>query len=484
MNKKNLDIDALNGIKDRSFRMLFSAMIAVAVSCSEPEGTVTIGNPDIGTEGIQAAIDSAAKAGLELVFPKGTYICGTLELRSGSRIRLCRGSVLQGSDDPRDYRRIPGAPEGNPQADKCSPDKFAFIVADGCDGITISGPGRIDGRGLQVSLAADSLHHTGILVDPDYNTRRMRPGTRPKLLELYGCRNVLIEGVHLRSSAAWGLSLNKCEDVTVRKIEFVNRAYWNNDGIDITDSRRVLVEFCHINSADDGIVLKSFDPESADEDITIRRCRIQSSASALKFGTESFGGFKRVRISDIRVRDTFRSAIAIESVDGARVEDIRVEKIRAVNTGNAFFIRLGCRNADAPGYIRDVTVKDLRCRIPAGRPDSRYDVRGPDINTIHNPFPASVTGIPGAPLQNIRLENIRVSCPGGGTRAMGYVGTYRSVPEMESAYPEFHMFGELPAWGMYARHVDGLETENVRFRLRRPDYRARTVLEDVNQEKL
>lgn len=89
--------------------------------------------------------------------------------------------------------------------------------------------------------------------------------------------------------------------------------------------------------------------------------------------------------------------------------------------------------------------------------------------------------IPEAHIENVTLENIDISYPGRGTKGMGYIGRYRysSVPEAVSDYPEFHMFGELPTWGFYIRHVDGITLKNVNIRLREPDYRDPVVTDDV-----
>lgn len=440
--------------------------------------------PAVMTVRLQSALDSvgAIPGGGRLVLGPGTYVSGSLRIPSDVELRLERGAVLLGSTNPFDYEGY-ARPEDEPNlmADKCSRRLFAFISADGARNVRITGQGTIDGRGLEVALAIDSLHHTGVRVDPGYNTRRMRPSIRPKLMEFDGVDGLEIDSVNLRGSASWGLSLNKCANVVIKDIDFENRAYWNNDGIDIADCRHVLVCGCRINSADDGIVLKSFDPQSENYDITITGCHITSSANALKMGTESFGGFRKVRISDIKVTDTFRSAVALESVDGARLEDVVVDGVDAINTGNAIFVRLGHRRGEKPGSLSDVVIRNLTCAIPFGRPDEAYDLRGPDINTIHNPFPNSITGLPDAKVKNITLENITITHPGRGTKGMAYVGLYRadSVPEMRDAYPEFHMFGELPAWGFFLRHIDGLTVRNVALRLAAPDYRPPVVALDV-----
>ncbi len=432
----------------------------------------------------QSAIDSIAaiEGGGTLVIPKGEYVTGTLRLKSGVNLHLEKDAVILGSVNPYDYDGYIETKDdiAGGVSDKCSKPQFALIVASDARNISITGEGTIDGRGLDLALAIDSLHHIGERIDPNYNTRRMRPALRPKLLDFESVDSLLVEDVSLRSSASWGFSLNKCNYVTIKNINFINRAYWNNDGIDVADCHHVVITGCDINSADDGIVLKSFDSEDGNEDVYISDCRIASSANALKMGTESFGGFRNITIKNIKVRDTFRSAIALETVDGAVLENVIVDSITAVNTGNPFFIRLGHRRGEKPGYLSNVTIRNLSCDVPFGRPDAGYDLRGPDINTIHNPFPSSITGIPGHLVKNVTLENITISYPGRGTKGMAYIGPYRynAVPEEIDAYPEFHMFGELPAWGLFVRHVDGLTLNNVKMSVREADYRPAIVASD------
>ena len=172
-------------------------------------------------------------------------------------------------------------------------------------------------------------------------------------------------------------------------LTIVNRSYWNNDGMDITDCKNVKVINCDVNAADDGICLKSYYPGHFNDSIYIANCTIRSSASAIKFGSASYGGFKNVTITDIRVFDTFRSAVALESVDGAIIENINVSNIKAVNTGNAIFVRLGHRSGTKPGIVKNISFSNIKVQVPFGRPDSNYDLRGPEVNFFHNPFPAS-----------------------------------------------------------------------------------------------
>ncbi|MBE6269819.1 MAG: glycoside hydrolase family 28 protein [Prevotella ruminicola] len=433
------------------------------------------------TQQLQQAIDAISKkGGGRLVFTKGSYLTGGLMLRSGVELHLEEGATLLGSTNPYDYQSICIAHSSDNRNDNAA---MALIMADGADHISITGSGTIDGQGLQLALNIDSLHHTGERIDPNYNQRRQRPSetARPKLFFLYGCKNVTVEGVRLRNSANWGLSLHLCEQVKLHHLDIVNRAYWNNDGIDLTDCRHVVVADCHINSADDGVCLKSYHADSECYDIEIARCDIRSSASAVKFGTASWGGFRKVYAHDIKVSDTFRSAIAIESVDGAQIDSVLVERVEAHNTGNPIFMRLGQRAGDRKGSLRNVVIRDLTCQVPFGRPDEAYDLRGPEVDFFHNPFPSVICGIPGNCIEHITLQNINITYPGRATKGMAYIPLWRKhdVPEQIGKYPEFTMFGELPAWGFYLRHIRNITLKNVQLSLAEEDFRPAIVEEDV-----
>jgi hypothetical protein len=240
-----------------------------------------------------------------------------------------------------------------------------------------------------------------------------------------------------------------------------------------------------VNSSDDGICIKSEFTDKLNDSIYIADCTVRTSASAVKLGTGSKGGFKNIKIQNIKVYDTFRSAIAIECVDGGILENVDVNNIDAKNTGNAIFIRLGHRNtAGEAGILRNVTIRNMKVEVPFGPPDYNYAIRGPELpyTFFHNPFPASITGIPEHNVENVTLENIEISYPGRGNEGMGYIPLYRlkDVPESENVYPEFSMFGELPAWGFYIRHVNGLTMKNISVTTRENDFRPSLIFDDAN----
>ncbi len=442
----------------------------------------------LNTEIIQKAIDEVSQnGGGKIIFTEGTFLCGSIVLKSNVELHLKEGAVLLGSANPYDYREMKKkqSPKSNVRDDKS---ELAFLLADGAKNISLTGKGTINGQGRELALAIDSLHHIGEKVDPKYNYRRMRPHetARPKLFRFSKCHNVNVSGLNLQDAACWGLSFELCSNLVLDSLNILSRDYWNNDGMDITDCKNVRVTNCDVNSADDGICLKSYNPGHWNDSVYIANCTVRSSASAIKFGTASYGGFKNVTIENIKVFDTFRSVIAIESVDGGDIENIKVSNIVAKNTGNAIFIRLGHRGGEKPGTVKNIHIKDIKVEVPFGRPDIDYDMRGPEVNFFHNPFPSPITGIPGHQIENVTLENIEISYPGRASKGMAYIPLSRldQVPNKIKDYPEFSMFGELPAWGFYVRHVKNITLKNVTLNLEEYDFRPPFVFDHVSKIKM
>ncbi|WP_281233960.1 glycoside hydrolase family 28 protein [Flavobacterium gelatinilyticum] len=425
----------------------------------------------VNTKAIQKAIDAAYKnKGGKVIFSKGKYLSGSLILKDNVELYLEEGAVLLGSINPDDYPKYQ--------------EIRALIIAYQSKNIAVNGKGIIDGQGRELALAIDSLHHTGVRIDPKYNYRRMRPEDgRGKLISFVKCDSIVMTHITLKNSPGWVNCFTDCRNIVVDSMKVESRAYWNNDGIDVNGCENVRITNCNVNTADDGICLKSEVPGLENNNIYIANCIIRSSANAVKFGTGSYGSFKNVTIENITVFDTFRSAIAIESVDGAEIENIKVSNVTAVNTGNAILIRLGHRNGDKPGYIKNVSIKNVKAQIPFGRPDIDYDLRGPEVDYFHNPFPASIAGIPGHSIENVILENIEIIYPGRASKGMAYhpLSRLKDVKENIKGYPEFTMFGELPSWGFYVRHVNGIEMKNIKLILDKEDFRPAFVFDDVKK---
>lgn len=425
----------------------------------------------LNTEIIQSVIDRvSSQGGGKVIVPEGRFLTGALVMKSGVDLHIADGGVLLGSTDPQHYFNLSRWK--------------ALLLAEGQNHLKISGKGVIDGQGRQLALHLDSLFFAGKIDSVHYNFVEMRPKyyLRPQLIEFVKCNHVSVRDVTLKNAACWVQTHDQVNHLVIDNVRTESDAYWNNDGIDISDCKNVRITNCYVNSADDGICLKSHSDDHICDSIYIADCTVRSSASAIKFGTKSLGGFTNVVIKNIKVYDTFRSAIAIESVDGGRVENILIDGVEATNTGNAIFIKLGNRrHHKATGTLRNIVIKNMRAEIAFERPDYAYEIRGPALPFFHNTFPSSITGIPGFDVENVVLENIEIVYPGRGNNGLAYMPVSRmeDVPEMVKAYPEFSMFGELPAWGFYLRHVRGLILKNLTIKALAPDYRPAIAGEDV-----
>ena len=429
----------------------------------------------VNTAAIQRAIDVAGKRGGVVVVPAGRWLTGVLTLRSGVELHLDSGAVLLGSTSRLDYGR-----------DRAS----ALLVAEGQRRIAITGMGTIDGQGREVVEDVFRLLRAGTLQDPDWqhenpwHQKRPNERNRPGLIEMTRCDSVRVEGVLLKDAACWVQTYTECTNLSLTRLRVRSTAYWNNDGIDVVDCQNVWVSGCDVDADDDGICLKSSNSAKRCEQVLIEDCNVRSSASGIKFGTASYGGFKDILIRRIKIRDTYRSAIALECVDGGVLEDVTVEDVLATRTGNALFIRLGHRYQNAaPGIIRRVKVRRLRVEVPEGKPDKGYEMEGPEPADAHNFFPASIVGLPGHPVEDVTLQDVEVSYRGRENVSVAEYGldSLDRVPEREADYPEFSMFGELPAWGLYVRHVSGLRLNGVVLRHPGVGSRPAVVFDDVQR---
>jgi polygalacturonase len=435
----------------------------------------------VSTAAIEAAVDKASKAGGgRVLIPEGNFVSGSIIMKTGVELHLEKNATILGSLNPDDYKRLNRW--------------LAILMAEGVSDIAVTGKGTIDGRGRALALHIDSLFYAGKIDSFHYVFKEKRPRVtmRPQIIEFTDCQRVTVTGVTIQNCASWVQSYWQCVDLTIDSIRVESDTYWNNDGMDIIDCKRVRITNCYINSSDDGICLKSNVLNSAPDSIPrcdsiyIANCTIRSSASAIKFGTWSYSGFKNVTIEKIKVFDTFRSVVALESYLGGTLENVLIQDIKAENTGNAIFIRAGKRKDQENGVIRNVIIRNVQVEIADDIPDKHYDIRGPALPFFHNGFPSVISGIPGNPVQNVQLENIEITYPGGGLQAYASMPLDRieSIPELPGAYPEFSMFGELPAWGFYVRHAEGLSMKNVSLKIKKPDYRPAFVLDDVKKANL
>jgi polygalacturonase len=417
-------------------------------AAAQPTGTRPVFNVrDFGAQGngaaletyrLQNAIDACGRAGGgQVLFPAGRYCSGTLFLRSGVTLRFEKDAVLSASRNLADYPRV--SPELHSRTDNYT--ERSLIYGENLRGVGIEGEGALDGNGE--AFFGPQLE-------------------RPYLIRLISCKDVSIHGVTLRDAAMWAQHYLACENVSIKNLTVRSHRHLNNDGLDLDGCRNVVISGCDIRSEDDSIVLKSTCDHPC-QNVEVSGCTLSSDNNALKLGTESSTGFQNISIHDCSIYDTKNSGLALEVVDGGKLDGVDVSNLTMRNVGAPIFVRLGNRarpvyaGASKPGMgsLENVRIHNI-------------------IATGAGHIGCSITGVPNFPVRNVALEDINITFRGGAT------GTgLRVVPENASKYPEHSMFGVLPAYGFYCRHVQNLTFTNVNVRFERNDSRPSLVCDDV-----
>jgi len=404
----------------------------------------------LDTAALQRAIDAASLAhGGTVQLPPGRYITGTLLLKSNVTLHLLNGATLLGSLNPADYQLV------EPFTDGVGATRgYALIACVDAHNVAITGPASasnapptIDGRGADLHAAAPT-----------------NPASKPFLILSVRSTNVALRNVALRNSAAWTMHLFQSTNVTVDNLSIRSLGLANNDGIDIDSSSHVRIANCTIETGDDAICLKTTSPTPC-RDISIERCTLTTRCAAFKIGTETVGDLSNIRVRDCHVIEANLGAIKILSVDGAHISNVRVENIRVDDADTPIFLRLGARGrtfrpgdtALPPGSISNVTIRNLTAQ------------HGRRIGIL-------ISGIPNHLIENVTLEDISIAMTGQPPTA-----TPPEPEEKPAAYPEVRMFGDnLPASGLYARHIRNLTLKSVHITPVPGDPRPERLLADTS----
>jgi polygalacturonase len=449
---------------------------------------------------VNKAIDAATTAGGGTIyFPAGTYRCFTIRLKSNISLYLEHGSTILAAS-PLDKDGQYDAPEPN-EWDKYqdfghSHWRNSLIWGENLQNISILGPGLIWGKGLvrsggqsRTKEQNDAL--ANLPADPQagpfgYPNPRdaVEPGWGNKSISLKLCRNVIIRDISILHGGHFAILATGVDNLTIDNIKIDA----NRDGIDVDACKNVRISNCTVNSPfDDGICPKSsfaLGYARVTENVTITNCQVSgydegtlldgtykrefrnqngtfSPTGRIKFGTESNGGFKNITVSNCVFE--YCRGLALEAVDGALLEDVTINNITMRDISNSpIFLRLGAR---LRGPKEKTTVGSLR----------RVVISNIVVYNADSKYSSIISGIPGHPIEDVQLSNIRIYSRGGGTKQQAAL----DPPEKEDTYPEPTMFGELPAYGFFIRHVKGLEMRDIHLSFLSEDQRPAFWLNDV-----
>ena len=430
----------------------------------------------IDSPAINAAIEAAAaKGGGVIYFPKGVYSSYSIRLKDNITLRLDEGAVIKAAK--------PTAEQGYDIAEPNEWDMYqdfghshwknSLIWGIGLKNLRFEGKGLIDGT----DALSRGLGRQGPIAEAN------------KAIALKECKNVTIKGISLLNSGHFSLLLTGVDNLVIDNV----LCDTNRDAFDIDCCANVKITNCVVNSLnDDGIVLKSsygLGYPKATENVLIKNCTVSgydpgtvyygtygTSITAapdrdgptgrVKFGTESNGGFKNIRIENI----TFKRCrgLALETVDGALIENIKVRHLRMDDIWNS------------PIYIR---IGD-RMRGPKELPASKahnIEISDVVVTNCDTRYALLIVGLPGNPVENVTLRDIHIQYKGGLTKEDVRLqrGANSFFFGRNSGYPEPSAHGIQPAWGLSMQHARNIKFKNVTMELMQPDEREKIFLDDV-----
>jgi polygalacturonase len=420
----------------------------------------------LDSKAINRAIDAAAKAGGGTVFvPAGSYLSGSIHLKSNISLYLDQGAIIIATQSEANGEYDPEEATVNMTYQDYGHSHFhnSLIWGEDLHDVSILGQGLIWGKGLLRDSKKDS-----------------KLGN--KAIAFLRCRNVLIRDISILTGGWFGILATGTDNLTINNV----KEDTNRDGMDIDCCKNVKVSDCFVNSPyDDGICLKSsyaLGYARNTENVTITNCEVSGydegsfldgtfkrtksehsgfhPTGRIKLGTESNGGFKNITISNC-VFDYCRG-LALETVDGAELEDVAVTNITMRDVvSDPIFLRLGSR-----------------MRGPAGTPIGqlrRILISNVVIYNADSHYVCTISGIPGNAIEDVTLSNIKLYVKRDST-ASGYQA---NPPEYEDKYPEPGMFGEAPAYGFFIRHAKNIKITAVEICMLKSDTRPVLRADDV-----
>jgi polygalacturonase len=380
----------------------------------------------LDTHAIQAALDAAAKApGSTVMVPPGTYLSGSIFVKSHTTLALEAGATLLGSQHLSDYPVLPTRVAG---IEMKWPAALVNVYQQ--EDVKIQGPGLIDGDGKVWWDGYWALRRQydskGLRWAADYDDQR------PRLIQIYKSTHVDLGNITLHRSGFWTVHICFSDGVTVNGVTIDNNIGGkgpSTDGIDIDSSRHVLVEHSDITDNDDALCLKAGRDSDGlrvnrpTEDVVIRDSIVRAGAAGITIGSETSGGFRNIEVSHLKVLAPVPNGILFKSAitrggwtDNIRIHDMDLEGVRVpihitLNWNPQYsYATLPPGMTNVPEYLKVLTTPVLRAQ---GLAHFR-DVWISNIQATGARTAFIVSAYPDAPLENFHLSNIRIQAQNAG----------------------------------------------------------------------
>jgi polygalacturonase len=381
------------------------------------------------TASLQRAIDAAAVAGGTVTFRPGTYLTGSLFLKSGVTLDVPKGVTLIGSEKLDDYPMLPTRIAGIEMTWPAA----LINVRDQHD-VTITGHGTIDGDGPVWWKSYWDLRAVyqpkGLRWAADYDARR------PRLILIQNSSNIRFGGgILLKRSGFWTMQVLYSHDVHIDGVTIRNNEGGkgpSTDGIDIDSSRDILVEHADIDVNDDALCLKAGRDSDGlrvnrpTQDVVIRDSIVRRGAAAITIGSETSGGFRNIDVYKVTALSGVPSGILFKSARtrGGYARDIRIHDLMLEGVAIPVHITLNWdpsySYATLPAGMHNIPPYwvTLTTKVPEAQGLPHFsDVHIWNIKATGARTAFSISAYPNATLDNFRLDHLHIEAATAGTIA-------------------------------------------------------------------
>jgi len=369
---------------------LLSALTASAQTYSIRNYGATGDGRTVVTQALQQAVDACTRAGGGTVeVPAGTYVIGTVFLKSNVELHLASGATLKGSANLADYHGYTMPEYGQ--------NYYGLLFTENAENVAITGQGTVDGNNpafYDFTQAKTLDTATTRYTRQRSNYRRVArgigdgpvvPRDRPRQMVVFSeCQHVRVSNVSLLNSPFWTLHFADCTGVAVTGVRLYSGLLVPNaDGIDFTDCQNVTVSDCDIQAGDDALVVSGYNHHfeipgfhhlrRPSENIVITNCNLQSASSGIRIGYLDQNSVRNVTVSNCNITNSTRG-INISLRDEGSLENLTFSNLRIETRlrtgdwwGNGEPIHLSAirGNADKSvrlGQIKNVQFNNITCR--------------------------------------------------------------------------------------------------------------------------
>jgi polygalacturonase len=383
----------------------------------------------LDTAALQKAIDKAAKVHGTVSVKPGTYLTGSLFLKSGVTLDLPEGATLIGSQKLEDYPMLPTRIAGIEMSWPA-----ALINVRDQHNVTITGKGTIDGDGPIWWKSYWDLRATyepkGLRWASDYDARR------PRLILIQNSYEVQLGGgILLKRSGFWTVQILYSRDVHLDGVTIRNNEGGkgpSTDGVDIDSSRKILVEHADIDVNDDALCLKAGRDSDGlrvnrpTEDVVIRDSIIRHGAAAVTIGSETSGGFRNIEAYNLTALSGVPSGVLFKSAHtrGGTATNIRIHDLTLVDVAIPIHINMNWNPsysyATLPPGVKDIppywVVLTTKVDEQTGLPHFS-DVHIWNIKATGARRAFDVSAYPNATLDDFIIDHLDIEAATAGTVA-------------------------------------------------------------------